>query len=411
MVGGKNALNRLNGSQLDAARARESAYPLADGGGLVLLVQPNGSRWWRFRYRYNGVARMLSMGTYPDTGLAVAREKRREARALLAKGVDPSAHRKVEKSTSADSFEALAEEYMARSSAQEATLATMRRRLQVHIYPRIGKRPISEINSQELLMALRRVEARQTYETAHRIRTYCGQVFRYAIATGRASVDPSQALSGALKPVKTKHMAHVTGPKAMGELMRAIEGYSGHAVSVAALKLAPLVFARPGELRGAEWSEFNLDSGGSEEWRIPAHRMKTGKPHVVPLSCQAVAILKDLHPLTGNGTLVFPSLRTRNRPLSENTLTAALRRLGYPGDQMTCHGFRGMASTSLHEQGYPSEHIERQLAHVDKNKIRATYNHAGYLPQRRQMMQAWADYLYALRDGSNVVPIHEVAVS
>jgi integrase len=399
-------LNKLSKTNVKAAKPRQKAYTLADGGGLVLQVQPNGSLWWRLRYRHNSIAKMISLGTFPDTDLDTARDRRDDARKLIANGIDPSAKRLAEKAASSDSFQAMAEEYLAHSDAHESTLETTRQRLEAHVFPRIGKLPIADITSQQLLLVLRRVEARGTIETAHRIRTNCGQVFRFAVATGRAVSDPAEALKGALKPVKAKHMATITNPKQIGELMRAIDGYQGHAVSVAALKLAPLVFARPGELRAAEWSEIDLNAA---EWRIRAERTKMKTEHIVPLSTQAVSVLKEVHPLTGNGRYVFPSVRTVKRPMSENTLTAALRRMGYTGEEMSWHGFRGMASTSLHEQGFPSAHIERQLGHGERNKVKAAYNHAEHLPARKKMMQTWADYLDAQKSGAKITPIHKAS--
>ncbi|MCH7853879.1 MAG: tyrosine-type recombinase/integrase [Proteobacteria bacterium] len=387
-------LNKLKQKELDAAKSKERAYSMSDGGGLVVLVQPSGAKWWRFRYRHNGIPNMISLGTYPDTDLKTARDKRAVARMLLAKNIDPAAKRLAEKEAQADSFLAVAEEYMSKSNSHTSTIETMRRRFTLYIYPRLGKRPIADIDSPELLRALRRVEARGTFETAQRIRTACGQVFRYAIATGRAATDPAESLRGTLTMVKPKHYATMTKPKEIGPLLRAIDACDGHTTVVAALKMAPLVFVRPGELRGADWEEIDLEAA---QWNIPADRMKSGRPHIVPLSSQAVAILDDLHPLTGPKGYVFPSVRSMRRPLSENTLNAALRRIGYTKDQITTHGFRSMASTLLHEQGYPSLHIERQLAHVEGNKVKASYNHAEYLPQRREMMQHWADYLDGLK--------------
>ena len=258
------------------------------------------------------------------------------------------------------------------------------------IFPWIGNRPIKDITAPELLATLRRMESRGALELAHRMREYCGMVFRYAVATGKAERDPSGDLRGALAPVKTKHHASVTDPKKIGELLRAIDGYTGSFMTKCALQLAPLVFVRPGELRTAEWAEFDLDAA---EWRIPGEKMKMRDKHIVPLSKQAVEILRSIHPLTGSGRYVFPSVRTTARPMSENTVNAALRRLGYEKNEMTGHGFRSMASTLLHEQGWPHEAIERQLAHAERNKVSAAYNYAEHLPKRREMMQAWADYL------------------
>jgi integrase len=269
------------------------------------------------------------------------------------------------------------------------------------LYPNVGTRPIASITAQELLAALRRIEARGTNETAHRVRSLAGRVFRYAVATGRAHHDVSADLKDALAPVKSRNFASLTEPVRVGELLRAIEGYSGQPITAFALKLAPLVFVRPGELRGAEWAEFDLEGA---EWRIPAARMKIGEQHIVPLSRQAVAMLREAHILTGRGRYVFPSLLSAERPMSNNTVNAALRRLGYGSDEQTGHGFRSMASTLLNEQRFPPDVIELQLAHRERNKVRAAYNRAQRLAERKQMMQAWADHLDALR-GVNVLDV------
>ncbi|MGH8115082.1 MAG: tyrosine-type recombinase/integrase, partial [Rhodanobacteraceae bacterium] len=324
--------------------------------------------------------------------------------------LDPSAQRKVAKLTakvsSETAFESIAREWLARRDELSAATRNKNLWLLGLAFPWIGARPISAITVPELLAVLRRVEARGKLETTQRLKQVCGQVFRYAVATGRAERDPTGDLRGALKTTKTRHHASITDPAKVGELMRAMDGFSGYYVTRSAMYLAPLVFVRPGELRKAEWAEFDLDKA---EWRIPAERMKMRETHLVPLSTQAVAILRELRPLTGTGRYVFPSNRGMARPMSENTITAALRRLGYTGDEMTGHGFRSMASTLLHEQGWPSDVIERQLAHAERNKIKAAYNYAEYLPQRRKMMQAWADYLDMLKQGGNVVPIRKFA--
>jgi integrase len=287
-----------------------------------------------------------------------------------------------------------------------STADVILRRLERDVFPWIGSRAIAEISAAELLAVLRRIESRGALETAHRAHQYSGQVFRYALATGRAERDPSGDLRGALPPVKSRHHASITDPKSVGELLRAISSYRGSFVVKCALRLAPLVFVRPGELRNAEWTEINLDAG---EWRIPAARMKMGAPHIVPLSTQAVAILRELHALTGFGKYVFPGTRSRARPMSENTVNAALRRLDYDSDQMTGHGFRSMASTLLNEAGWHRDAIERQLAHAERDKVRAAYNYAEHLPGRRRMMQAWADYLESLEAGAEVIPLRRYA--
>jgi integrase len=279
----------------------------------------------------------------------------------------------------------------------------MLRSLENNVFPWVGNKPISEIKPTELLTALRNAENRGALDLAHRLREMAGQVFRYAVATGRAERDPSGDLRGALPPVRAKHYASVTDPEEIAALLRATNGYSGSFVTLCALKLAPLIFVRPGELRHAEWSEINLDTA---EWLIPSHKMKMQDKHIVPLSTQAIEILQAIHPLTGSGRYVFPSVRTVTRPMSENTVNAALRRLGYEKSEMTGHGFRSMASTILHEQGWPHEAIERQLAHAERNAVSAAYNYAEHLPKRREMMQAWADYLEALKSGAKVTLIN-----
>jgi len=272
---------------------------------------------------------------------------------------------------------------------------TIIRRLELNIFPWLGTRPVASITAPELLAVLRRIEDRGALETAHRVKQICGQVFRYAIATGRGERDPSADLRGALPPAKPKRMATITDPKQISELLRVIDGYEGHLITKCALRFAPLVFVRPGELRQAEWQEINFDQA---EWKIPAEKMKMRISHIVPLSTQAIEILKEIEPLTGRSRYVFPSLRTAERPMSNNTVLAALRRLGYAKEEMSGHGFRAMASTVLHEQGWRSDIIERQLAHAERNSIKAAYNHAQHLPERRRMMQAWADYLGMLKE-------------
>ncbi|PYS60573.1 MAG: DUF4102 domain-containing protein [Gammaproteobacteria bacterium] len=394
----------LNDTRVRSAKSREKAFKLSDERGLFLLVMPTGSRLWRLKYRVNGREKLISLGAYPDVTLKRAREKRDAARRLIADGIDPSVQRKAERAALAQSFEGVAKEWLelqTKSLAPE-TISILTARLDSGLYPYIGSRPISAITAQEVLSALRRIESRGRHETAHRVRALAGRVFRYAVATGRAQHDVAADLIGALAPVKSKNFASVIDPVRVGELMRAIHGYSGHPVTALALKLAPLVFVRPGELRAAEWTEFDLVNA---EWRIPGERMKMGDPHLVPLSRQALAILRELQPLARGGKYLFPSLRTRDRPMSDNTINAALRRMGYTSEEQTGHGFRSMASTLLNEQGFPPDVIELQLAHTERNKVRAAYNKAQRLPERRKMMQAWADYLDGLRAGGNVVPL------
>jgi integrase len=393
------------------AKPGDKTRKLSDEKGLYLEITPRGGRYWRLKYRFGGREKRLALGVYPDVSLKDARERRDEARKLLANGVDPGEMKKAAKRStaeaSANSFEAVAREWYAKFSPAwtESHGGRILHRLERDIFPWLGTRPISQITASELLTALRRIENRGAVETAHRAMQNCGQVFRYAVATGRAERDPTGDLRGALPPVKEKHHASITDPKAIGGLLRAMESYEGNLITRCALRLAPLVFVRPGELRKAEWSEVDLDAA---EWRIPAERMKMREQHIVPLSRQAVAILEELKPLTGRGRYLFPGARTNGRPMSENTVNAALRRLGYGKNEMTGHGFRSMASTLLNEQGWHRDAIERQLAHAERNAVRAAYNYAEHLPERRRMMQAWADYLDTLSKGADVLPFHRV---
>lgn len=380
-----------------AAKPGEKPFKVTDGQGLYLLVNPNGSRWWRWDYRRpEGNRNTLSLGVYPDVSLKQARERRDEARRLLADGIDPGAKRQAEKIAQSDSFEAVAREWFAKFSPNWAPSHSSKiiTRLEKDILPWVGSRPVSAITAPELLTCLRRIESRGALDTAHRAHQNCGQVFRYAVATGRAERDPSSDLRGALPPATHVHYASITEPEKIGALLRAIDGYDGTFVSRCALRLAPLVFVRPGELRAAKWAEFDLEKG---EWRIPASRMKARVMHIVPLSSQALEILRELKPLSANSEYLFPSVRSPKKPISDNTLNAALRRLGYTTDEVTTHGFRSMASTLLNEQGWSRDAIERQLAHGERDEVRAAYNYAQYLPERRKMMQAWADYLDTLR--------------
>lgn len=391
----------LTDTAIRNAKPQGKQYKLTDEKGMYLLVN-NAGKYFRLDYRYAGKRKTLALGVYPDVKLVEAREKRDAAKKMIANGIDPAQTRKVQKSIQIEqaenSFEAVAREWHGKfSSNWAASHATkILRRFELYIFPWLGSRPIAEITPPELLAVLRKVEGKGILETAHRAQQNCGQVFRYAIATGRAERDPSADLRGALTPAKHERMATITEPKKIGELLRAIDGYEGTPVAKCALKLAPFVFVRPGELRHAEWSEVDLDAA---EWRIPAEKMKMKDPHIVPLSSQAVEVLTEILPITGKGRYVFPSVRTNARPMSENTVLAALRRMGFTKEEMSGHGFRAMASTVLHEQGWPSDVIERQLAHAERNSIKAAYNHAQHLPERRKMMQAWADYLDKLKGG------------
>ena len=402
----------MSPSAVKNARPRATAWKLADGKGLFLLVLPDGAKQWRFKYCRpdTGKENLLALGNYPDVSLSKARERRAEVRALLADGIDPSEQRKAErqarKEAAGSTFAAVASDWLAVQDCAGVTLRKSRWILESFLLPEIGHLPLSDISPRVLLDALRKIEATGKQETAKRAKIKAGQVFRWAIMEERTDIDPTGALRGALKSPKTKHHASITDPAKIGELLRAIEGYTGDPVTCAALRLAPLVFVRPGELRAAQWQEIDLDGA---VWRIPGERMKMGAAHIVPLSSQAVAILRDLQPLTGTGRYVFPGMRSASRHMSENTINAALRRLGYGTNEMTGHGFRSMAASRLNEMGWNADAIERQLAHAESNKVRDAYTHAAqYLDERARMMQAWADYLDELRTGSNVIPIRGV---
>ncbi len=392
----------LTDTAIRNSKLQSKQYKLTDEKGMYLLVNKVG-KYFRLDYRFAGKRKTLALGVYPEVTLADARNKRDDARKMIANGVDPGQARKIQKSIQIEqtenSFEAIAREWYGKFSPSwaDSHAKNIIRRLELYIFPWLGSRPIADITPPELLAVLRKIESKGILETAHRAQQNCGQIFRYAIATGRAVRDPSADLKGAITPVKHGHMATITDPKKIGGLLRAIDGYKGTPVAECALRLAPLLFVRPGELRHAEWAEIDLDAA---EWRIPAEKMKMKDPHIVPLSSQAVKVFREIHPITGRGRYVFPSVRTNLRPMSENTVLAALRRMGYTKDEMTGHGFRAMASTVLHEQGWPSDIIERQLAHAERNSIKAAYNHAQHLPERRKMMQAWADYLGKLKGAS-----------
>lgn len=389
------------------ANPKDKAYKLADEKSLYLEVRPNGAKYWRMKYRFGGKEKRLAFGVYPETGLKEARAKRDEARKLLADGVDPGETRKAIKAAQAadaETFEVVAREWFGKNAASWAENHGNRviRRLERDIFPYLGNAPIRGIDAPKLLGALRRIEERGAVETAHRALQNCGQIFRYAIATGRAERDISADLKGALPPVKGGHFAAVTDPKQVAELLRAIDAYQGTFTVQCALKLAPLFFVRPGELRQAEWKDFDLEAA---EWRYTV--TKTDTAHIVPLANQAVAILQELHATTGQGRYVFPSARTPNgsRPMSDVALLAALRRMGFSKEEASVHGFRALARTILDEVlGFRPDFIEHQLAHAVRDPNGRAYNRTAHLPERKRMMQAWADYLDALKAGAQVIP-------
>lgn len=388
------------------AKPKEKQYKLTDGEGLYLLVMPKGGKYWRYDYRFDGKRKTFAIGTYPDVPLKLARERKLEARMLVADAIDPNEMKKAKKrasqEASANSFEAVAREWLLKFSANWTPdhKERLTRRFEKDVFPYIGRKPINLIEAPELLSVVRRIENRGALDTAHRALQNCGQVFRYAVATGRSSQDPSGALKGALPPVKQKHHASITDTKKIGGLLRAIDDYEGQFITKCALRFLPYCFVRPKELRHAEWGEFDLERA---EWRIPAEKMKMRQMHIVPLSKQAVEVLRELQPLTGTDKYLFPSVRSSQRPMSENTINAALRRMSYSKDEMTGHGFRSMASTLLNEQGWNKDAIERQLAHGERDNVRAAYNYAEYLSERQKMMQAWADFLDGLKIGSDVI--------
>ena len=401
---------KLTNTAVKNAKPKEKNYKLFDGGGLYLEITKTGAKYWRMKYRFAGKEKRLSIGVYPAISLKQAREKREKAKQLLLDGIDPSEQKQAAKRMGEnDSFESVARDWHERykTTWTENHGDRILTRLEKDIFPWIGKRQINMITAPEVLAVLRRVESRGALETAHRAMQNCSQVFRYAVSTGKAERDPTQDLKGSLPPVKKRHLASITDPQKIGELLRAIDGYEGHFITRCALQLAPLVFVRPGELRHAEWAEIDLNAA---TWKIPAEKMKMRQVHIVPLSKQVKAILLEIKPLTGNGKYVFPSIRTNKRPMSENTVLGALRRLGYTKEEMTGHGFRSMASTLLNEQGYNRDAIERQLAHSERDTIRAAYNYAEHLPSRVCMMQSWSDYLDSLKRGGDIIPFRTAGV-
>lgn len=388
----------LTDTTLRAVKATEKAQKLFDGNGLFLFVSPTDTKSWRLKYRFQGKEKLLTLGTYPQTSLKEARERAADARKQLDGGIDPGEVKKEEQQAA----DPITLEQVAREWYEKQLPAWSKRhsedvmeRLEKNIFPFLGDRPIAEVNAPELLTVLRRIEARGAIETAHRVRGICSLFFRYAVATSRAERDPAADLKGAITNRIPKPRAAITTPDEVGALMRAIDGFAGTYTVKCALQMCALTFCRPGEVRTAEWTEFDFKEN---LWRIPGNKMKMRMDHLVPLSRQALDILEELRQLTGSGKYLFPSIRTIERPISDMTLIAGLRRMGFEKDEMSAHGFRAMASTLLNEQGYSADVIEKQLAHSPINKIRGIYNRAEYLPERRKMMQAWADYLVELQE-------------
>lgn len=402
---------KLTDAAVKNAPAKDKQYTLYDEKGLFLIVMPNGSKLWRWKYRFEGKEKRLSLGVYPAVSLKAARDDRDARKVTLKAGTDPGASKKAvkaEEKAQAETFELVAREWHKKflpgwTSGHAARILVS---LEKDAFPWIGVIPIRELSAPQVLAVARRVESRGALETAHRLVGNIGQVCRYAVACGMAEADPTASLRGALPAPIANHFSTITQPHEVGALLRAIDGYSGSFIVKCALRILPYVFTRPGELRGMEWSELELD-GPIPTWTIPAARMKMRHKHLVPLVPQVIAILEELRPLTGSGRLVFPGERTRERPISDGTLGAALRRLGYSNEQLTPHGFRAMASTMLNETGWDPDVIEAQLAHAPKNAVRAAYNRAQYVPQRREMMTAWAGFLDRLREGGKVTPLFQ----
>jgi len=397
----------LTAVEVKNAESREKPYKLADGGRMHLLVTPAGSKLWRLAYRFGGKEKLLALGVYPEVALKDARAKRDEAKALLADGVDPGAKRKLDKLTkdisNATTFKALADEYQDKLRREGRAVATLEKNewLYSQMLPKLGERPISELSATEILSVLRPVEKRGNLETAKRLRMKIGEVIRFAIATGRAVNDPTPSLKGALVGPKAKHRAAITDPIALGAFLRAVEAFDGQPETVAALKILPMVFTRPGELRLAEWREFDLNKA---IWTIPASRTKMRREHQVPLPRQALAILAALKEITGGGRLVFPGIRSVERPISENTLNASMRRMGFKQDEVSAHGFRATASTLLNESGkFSADAIERALAHQDPDPIRRAYARGAFWAERVEMAQWWADHLDTLKTEGQVL--------
>lgn len=406
---------KLTDIQVKTTKPKEKDYKLSDGGGMYLLVTATGGKLWRMKYRFDGKEKLLSFGAYPDLSLAEARNKRHDARNLLAHDIDPSVNKKTtsaaRKELSANSFEAVGREWHKKQVDDKAWTtdhaATILTRMEKDMFPWIGKIPVTEILAKEIKAVLDRVKARGKIETARRCFTIMRQVYKYAIMTGKAQYDISAGFQGYLPAISQtrEHMASVTDPKELAPLLRAIDGYQGGFVTQCALKLMPMLFVRPGELRHMEWSELDLDGA---EWNIPASKMKMKTPHLVPLSLQVIEILTEIKPLTGNAKYVFPSTRSHDRPMSDNTINAAFRRMGFDSETITGHGFRATARTILDEVlSFRTDFIEHQLAHAVKDPNGRAYNRTAHLVERRKMMQTWADYLDGLKVGAKVIPFKQ----
>lgn len=398
----------LSDTAIRNAKPTSRAFKLYDESGLFILINSNGGKWWRLKYRFDNKEKLLSLGTYPEVSLKDAREKRDAARKLIAGGVDPSAARQAEKSSrlgsAANSFEAVTREWWASHMANKAPTHKDKviRRFELYLFPWIGNKPIADLTAPEVLSTIKRIEQLGILETAHRALQTCGQVFRYAVQTGRAIRDVTADLKGALPPTTTKHMAAFTDPKDVAELLHAIDGFSGTFTVQCGLRLAPMMFVRPSELRMAKWTDIDLESG---EWRYFVSKTKTD--HLVPLPTQAIKILIELKAFSGHGQYVFQGGHSPLKPMSESAINAALKRMGYDTKtQITGHGFRAMARTILHERlGIDPHIIEHQLAHKVPDALGSAYNRTKFIEQRKAMMQAWADYLDKLKAGAKIVKL------
>lgn len=410
----------LSDVQVRNAKPKDKLYKLQDGSGLYLLVTPSGGKLWRFDYRYADKRKTMALGKYPEQTLSEMRQRRDEVRKLVSNGVDPGEVKKAKKAATVaeteNAFEVVAREWLNGRKAEwsEGHRETVMGRLNYDVFPVFGARQVGDIEAPELLEMLRRIEARGAVETAHRVRTVCSQIFRFAIATGRAKRDPAADLRGALKSFTSRHHSAITDPQDVAPLLRAIDGYKGTFVVRQALRLAPLVFIRPGELRHAEWTEFDLENA---DWNIPIERMKMltkkkidrkGQKHLIPLSRQAVDVLRELQLYTGKSRYVFPCARSHARPMSENAVNGALRRMGFSKEEICGHGFRAMARTIMDEVlQVRVDLIEHQSAHAVKDPLGRVYNRTSFLPERREMMQKWADYLDGLKSGAKVLPLRK----
>ncbi len=400
---------KLSDTAVKNVKASDKAIKMADGGGLYLEVTPKGGKYWRQKYRFQGKEKRLAHGVYPDVSLKMARDRRDDARRLLADGIDPGEHKKslkeAELEITSNTFEAIAREWLSKQSHiwSKRHVEQLLKRLERNIFPWVGQKPISQITAKDILSVLRRIENNGKLHSAHRALSCCSQIFRYSVAIGKAPTDPCRDLRGALPPEKVEHRAAITDPVKVGDLLKSIDGYEGSIIVKCAMQLAPLVFVRPGELRQAKWEDIDLEQA---EWRFTI--TKTNTPHIVPLSRQSIAILSEIKPVSGKGLYVFPSQRTTKRPMSDNAVLVAMRAMGIPKEVMSGHGFRAMARTLLDEVlGFRPDFIEHQLAHAVRDPNGRAYNRTSHLEERKKMMQEWADYLDKLKGGAEIIAINQ----